>query len=121
MDRANKLVCPHCGAPLKSVRGIRVGRQITCPKCATAFTVRPEDVGPAGGVDGERLALVVCGVVLYLLGGAALAGYCFWLNARKPEPPAADQGPRSSARTLPSAQRGHSGRRGAKLDISSIH
>jgi hypothetical protein len=89
MDRANKLVCPHCGAPLKSVRGIRVGRQITCPKCATAFTVRPEDVGQAGEVDGERLALVVCGVVLYLLGGAALAGYCFWLNARKPEPPAA--------------------------------
>jgi hypothetical protein len=88
MDRANNIVCPHCGAPLKSVRGVRVGRQITCPKCATAFTVRPEDAGAAGGVDGERLALVVCGAVLYLLGGAALAGYCFWLNAHTPETPA---------------------------------
>src|SRR5690348_18336841 len=86
MDRANKLSCPHCGTPLKSVRGVRIGRRITCPKCVTAFTVRPEDAGPAGELNGERVAWVVCGAVIYLLGGAALAGYCFWLNARRPEP-----------------------------------
>jgi hypothetical protein len=86
MDRANKLICPHCGAPLKSVRGVRVGRTIQCPKCGTPFAVRPEDAAGAGDVNGDRLAVALVVVLLYLFGGAALAVYCFWLNARRPEP-----------------------------------
>jgi hypothetical protein len=89
MAKATRAVCPHCGTTLKSSRGVSVGKTVKCPQCAAPFTVRAEDVRPAaeaGGVDGERLAWVVCGAVIYLLGGAALAGYCFWLNARRPEP-----------------------------------
>ncbi|HZY83188.1 MAG TPA: hypothetical protein VFE78_00040, partial [Gemmataceae bacterium] len=84
MERANKLTCPKCGTPLKSARGVRIGRKIQCPRCAVAFTVRPEDAEHAvGGVNAGRLLVVVTGALLYLSGGALLAAYCFHLNAPK--------------------------------------
>jgi hypothetical protein len=83
MDRANKLVCPSCGRALKSIRGIRIGRTIQCLNCAASFTVRPEDAEQAAGVRLDRLAVVVAWALLYLIGGAALAYYCFALNAGK--------------------------------------
>jgi hypothetical protein len=83
MERANKIICPHCDTALKSVRGVRIGRQIKCLKCAVAFTVRPEDADEAeqsAGVNLSRLGLVLVAMLLYLLGGAGLAWYCFAHN-----------------------------------------
>lgn len=76
MERVNRLTCPNCQAPLVSKRGIRIGRQITCLKCRVAFTLRPEDVERASGVNPRRLLVASLGVLLYLLGGTALAYYC---------------------------------------------
>ena len=85
MDRANRITCPHCSAPLKSTRGIRIGRKIKCLKCEVPFTVRPEDAELAAGVNGSRMGVVLVGTLLYLLGGTALAYYCFTQNSRKSE------------------------------------
>ena len=82
MDRANKIICPHCETPLKSVRGVRIGRTIKCLKCDAPFTVRPEDA-EAEGVNGNRLCIVLAAALSYLLGGSALAVYCFSLNAEQ--------------------------------------
>jgi hypothetical protein len=99
MDHADKPVCPNCGTSLKSVRGVRIGRKIQCPRCQAAFAVRPEDAGQAAGVNGARLGLVLGGALLYLLGGAALGWYCFALNARKAE--TASVNPVPAATTAP--------------------
>jgi hypothetical protein len=80
MERANTLICPSCAAPLKSERGIRTGKKITCPKCGVAFTVRPEDAERAAATNPGRLAVVLVGALLYLLGGGTLAVYCFKTN-----------------------------------------
>ncbi len=83
MERTNKLTCPSCSAPLKSERGIRIGKKIACPNCKIAFTVRPEDAEQAdlaAGANPRRLAVVLAGALLYLLGGAGLAAYCFHDN-----------------------------------------
>jgi hypothetical protein len=90
MERTNKLLCPNCRTPLKSVRGIRIGRKITCPQCQVAFTVRPEDAEKAARVHPGRLGAVVALVLLYLLGGAGLAFWCFANNV--PQPAAARAG-----------------------------
>jgi hypothetical protein len=87
MQRASRFPCPHCGAPLRSARGVRVGRTIKCPACKAAFTVRPEDAAgaeAAAGANAGRLAAVLAGALLYLLGGSALAFYCFTHNAPAP-------------------------------------
>jgi hypothetical protein len=84
MDRVKQVVCPHCGAALKSGRGVRVGRHIPCPQCGVLFVV-PEGGGVSGQTDAGRLILAVFGVVLYLAAGGALAGYCFALGAQKPD------------------------------------
>ncbi len=94
MPRVNKVVCPHCGAALKSGRGIRIGRTIPCPQCAAFFTV-PEDGGVAGEWDAGRLLLAVLVVLFYLSGGALLGCYCWTLNVQKtaaaaPGPPLAE-------------------------------
>jgi hypothetical protein len=100
MDRTAKMSCPYCGTSLKSERGVRVGRQIFCPRCGASFTVQADEDGPArapapfarppaaaarlpGGVNGARLALAVGGVLLYLAAGAALGYYCFTRGAPK--------------------------------------
>ncbi len=83
MDFANKLVCPHCGQPLKSERGVRIGRMIKCLNCAADFAAGPQDAERAATVDAARLGLVLFAALLFLLGGAALAYYCFALNAQK--------------------------------------
>jgi hypothetical protein len=83
MTRANKLICPSCSTPLKSARGIRIGKKITCPKCQIGFTVRPEDAEQAelaAGTNLSRLAIVLAGALLYLMIGSWLAGYCFQHN-----------------------------------------
>ncbi len=89
MPRASKIVCPHCGAALRSGRGVEVGRTVPCPECSTRFTVRAQEVpeeGPSEGqANGGRVNLVLLGALLYLAGGAALAYYCFERNARPPE------------------------------------
>ena len=84
MSTVNRVVCPHCGAGLKSGRGIRVGRSVPCPQCGALFTV-PEGGGAAGEWDAGRLMLAVFGVLLYLAGGVLLGYYCFALNAQKSE------------------------------------
>jgi hypothetical protein len=86
MDRTNSLICPSCNAPLKSEHRIRVGKKIMCPKCKIAFTVRPEDTERAelaAGANMRRLAIVLVGAFLYLLGGAGLAVYCFHDNVSR--------------------------------------
>jgi hypothetical protein len=83
MDLANKLICPNCGQALKSNRGVRIGRTIKCLNCAAAFTVRPEDAERARSIDAVRLGVILFAALLFLLGGAALASYCFVLNAPK--------------------------------------
>jgi hypothetical protein len=85
MDRANRLTCPKCGAGLRSVRGVRIGKQITCPRCAVAFSVRPEDAENAAQVNLSRLLLVLGAALLYLSGGAGLAIYCFSHNNPAPQ------------------------------------
>jgi hypothetical protein len=92
MARTNKAVCPHCGKGLKSARGIRVGKTIHCLACGVPFAVPADGDQPAaaegerpGSVNAVRLAVVLLGGLLYLLVGAALALYCFSLNARHPE------------------------------------
>jgi LSD1 subclass zinc finger protein len=85
MERANRFPCPRCRKPLKSVRGVRVGRKIKCPECQAAFLVRPEQAEQAergGSVNAGRLLAALAGVLLYLLGGSVLAVYCF-VNAHK--------------------------------------
>jgi hypothetical protein len=84
MERANRFHCPRCGAPLRSARGVRVGRTIKCPSCKGAFTVRPEDAAgaeQAQGVNADRLAVVLAAAMFYLLIGSGLAVYCFTHNA----------------------------------------
>jgi hypothetical protein len=86
MSYLNKLLCPNCGAALRSERGVRIGRKITCLQCAVAFTIRPEDAARAegaAGVNSRRLSLVLVGALLYLLGSVALAAYCFTHEGRR--------------------------------------
>ena len=67
MDRTNNLTCPSCHAPLKSERGIRIGKKITCPKCKIGFTVRleaAEQAALAAGANKGRLAIVLAGALL---------------------------------------------------------
>jgi hypothetical protein len=98
MNRTAKITCPYCGTSLKSERGVRVGRQIFCPRCGAGFTVQADDGGPAhaevapaaparrpGAVNGGRLMLAVGGVLLYLAGGSALGYYCFTQTGPPPE------------------------------------
>jgi predicted RNA-binding Zn-ribbon protein involved in translation (DUF1610 family) len=88
MERANRLTCPSCGTGIKSVRGVRIGRKIQCPRCGVAFIMRPEDAEQAeedAGVNSGRLVLVLTGALLYLSGGAVLAFYCFTHNAVTPQ------------------------------------
>jgi hypothetical protein len=80
MERANQLICPNCGASLTSVRGVRIGKKIKCLKCGVAFTVRPEDAEKGGGLNAVRLCIVLAAALIYLLGGAAMAVYCFTDN-----------------------------------------
>lgn len=84
MERANSLTCPSCATPLKSMRGIRIGRKVPCPKCKVAFTVRAEDAATAeggAGVNVGRFLVVALGALLYVAGGTFLAVYCFEHNA----------------------------------------
>ena len=67
---------------LKSERGVRIGRTIKCLNCAAAFTARPEDAERTA-VNAVRLVFVLLAALLFLLGGAALACYCFAPNAQK--------------------------------------
>ncbi len=88
MTVVNRITCPTCNAPLKRVRGIRIGKKIACPKCRIAFTVRPEDAEKAeraAGVNSGRLGIVLAGAMIYLLVGAVLAVYCFTHNAAPKE------------------------------------
>jgi len=91
MARATKVICPHCHTALKSAQGVQVGQKITCPKCAASFTVpADEDRSSAakqqGRVHAGRLLLVLFAALLYLLGGGALAYYCFDRSFRKLAP-----------------------------------
>ena len=88
MERTTKLTCPSCHSTLKSERRIQIGRKITCSNCKIAFTVRPEDAGQArltAGANARRLAIVLAGALVYLLGGAGLAVYCFHHNISRAE------------------------------------
>ena len=38
-----RIVCPECGAGLKSGSGFSVGETVSCPKCESAFTVEDPD------------------------------------------------------------------------------
>jgi hypothetical protein len=99
MDLAKRIACPSCGTPLKSARGVRIGRKVTCPRCKIAFTVRPEDAAQAEsltGVNVGRLGVVLGGAVLYLLNGALLAAYCFDHNT--PRDPPAQPPPQSASK-----------------------
>jgi hypothetical protein len=97
MERTPRTVCPHCRATLTSPKGLRVGKTIQCPQCASSFTVQPAESAPAAavsaaapqqvGTSGSRLAIVLLGALLYLGGGAALAAYCFHLNAQHDSDP----------------------------------
>jgi hypothetical protein len=83
MNRANRITCPTCSAPLKSARGVRIGKKIKCPKCGIGFTVRPEDAEQAelgAGIDVGRFGVVLACAAIYLVGGTALALYCFAEN-----------------------------------------
>jgi hypothetical protein len=83
MNRTSSIICPSCHAPLTSMRGMRIGKKIACPHCRIAFLVRPEDAEQAeraAGVNAGRLRIVLAGALVYLLVGAALAGYCFSHN-----------------------------------------
>ena len=71
MDRTNKLLCPKCGASMKSAKGVRIGRTIKCPKCQAPFTVRPEDAEQAASVNAARLLLILSVALLYMSGGAS--------------------------------------------------
>jgi hypothetical protein len=77
MERATKMTCPSCGAALVSRRGVRVGRTVKCPRCAFLSTVPGEDGEAATGVNPARLSIVLVGGLVYLIGGAGLAYYCF--------------------------------------------
>src|SRR5262245_35273301 len=95
MTRATRVVCPHCGTGLKSDRGVRVGKAITCPRCAAAFTVPADGCQPAApgtgtgeeGVNMNRLSVVVVGAMFSLAGAGLLAFHCYTLNAHHSEPP----------------------------------
>jgi len=101
MDRANKIICPRCGAAFRSVRGVPAGTLIACVQCGTSFAAGNQNPGAAnprpGAVRRTRLQIVAGAAALYLLGGAALAWYCFHLNAESPAPQAGaaqhDDGP----------------------------
>jgi hypothetical protein len=84
MDYITKIKCPNCGTALKSARGVRIGRKIVCAKCAIGFTVRAEDADQAeeaAGMNVGRLSIALLAALLYLVGGAGLAYYCFANNA----------------------------------------
>jgi hypothetical protein len=103
MARTNKAVCPYCGKGMKSEHGIRVGKQIHCPACGSPFTVQANGGDPLTVAESTqqrkinmgRLAIVLLGGILYLLGGATLALYCFSLSAHHAESTPA--GPSQSA------------------------
>jgi hypothetical protein len=92
MVRTNKAICPHCSKGLRSEHGIRVGKKIHCPACGSPFTVQANGEPPAaaesiqqGKINTARLGIVLLGSLVYVLGGAALALYCFSLNVRPSE------------------------------------
>jgi hypothetical protein len=81
MERANKLLCPNCGAALKSACGIRIGRTIQCLKCGAGFMAGSADSEHTTSVSPFRLALVLGAALLYVSAGGALAFYCFTLHS----------------------------------------
>jgi hypothetical protein len=98
MNLARHITCPRCHTPLKSARGVRIGKKIACPNCRIAFTVRPEDAESAElaeGINAGRLLIVLIAAGLYLVGGAGLAVLCFANNA--PRYPVAQNPPQSAA------------------------
>jgi hypothetical protein len=78
MARPSVVVCPNCGAALKSVHGLPPGNPVLCHQCGAAIpsqttaAVQPR----RHEVNGARLTIVLAAALLYLLGGAALAVYC---------------------------------------------
>jgi hypothetical protein len=102
MSHTSQVICPNCGTVLKADDRVRVGKRVTCPRCSTEFKARadgdaPLPIGravssasvplgvPRKGINVGRLAVVLLGAVIYLLGGGALAVYCFTRSAPAPE------------------------------------
>ncbi len=66
---ANKVVCPDCGAVLKSATNLPPRAQVKCPSCKASFLVP--------GVNRPlRIALVLAGSFLFLLVGGILLAWC---------------------------------------------
>ena len=78
MGNDNKLACPACQAPVKPVRGLRVGGKITCSRCAASFIARPGDVERLSGISAPvGCASSSFAALAFLGGGAAAALRCF--------------------------------------------
>lgn len=88
MAKAHQIVCPQCHAAVKSIRGVRVGRPMTCPQCQAAFLVAADGLASSdsGELSTSRLSIALGGMLVYLLGGVALAYYCFERNTHNPDP-----------------------------------
>src|SRR5438128_11114842 len=44
-----EVLCPHCGAVLKSNRSLAVGTQVNCHRCSAPFPISARDLAAAGG------------------------------------------------------------------------
>lgn len=89
MDLAKRIICPSCHTPLKSARGIRIGKKVTCPKCGIGFTVRAEDAEQAelsAGANLGRLGIVLAAIAMYAISGTGLALFCLAENKVPAEP-----------------------------------
>ena len=86
MSRANVVVCPHCGAALKSVAGCRWARRSCASSAAPPSRPRPPRPRPSppGAANGAAWPSSSAAALLYLLGGAGLAVYCFHASAAAP-------------------------------------
>lgn len=59
MAALHRIECPHCGAVLKSSKGIKVGKQLQCLKCQAPFTVSHADGAAAESAPESDLDLVL--------------------------------------------------------------
>src|SRR5437588_3716009 len=50
----NQFRCTNCGAGLKSTRGVRVGREMDCPRCQDRFVVSRPAARRRARPDGEE-------------------------------------------------------------------
>src|SRR5262245_6848428 len=74
-----RIVCPECGASVKSARTVAEGQRVRCPECRAVLTAGEEEARGKGGGSSSKLILLLGGLFLLLLLGSAGVGVYYLL------------------------------------------